>query len=140
MDFTLLLQRKWKLVIRQWHLHHYFRPDTVKNSCSSSKIKNKKNSFSICICRVISNFLLQKMTTVTYLPNGCKDAMNMLNSPQLNRFTSKRIQVIFSYNNIVPNPKTGSLVLMRSTSSAVSKLQTLMVQSLDPDMMYVPNG
>ena len=78
--------------------------------------------------------------TVTYLPNGCKDAMNMLNSPQLNRFTSKRIQVIFSYNNIVPNPKTGSLVLMRSTSSAVSKLQTLMVQSLDPDMMYVPNG
>ena len=98
MDFTLLLQRKWKLVIRQWHLHHYFRPDTVKHSCSSSKIKNKKNSFSICICRVLSNFLLQKMTTVTYLPNGCKDAMNMLNSPQLNRFTSKRIQVIFSYN------------------------------------------
>ena len=44
------------------------------------------------------------------------------------------------FPTIVPNPKTGSLVLMRSTSSAVSKLQTLMVQSLDPDMMYVPNG
>ena len=64
------------------------------------KFKNEKqkNSFTICICRVIYNFLLQKMTTVTYLPNGCKDAMNMLNSPQLNRFTSKRIQVIFPYN------------------------------------------
>lgn len=60
-------------------------------------MKNKKHSFTICICPVIYNFLLQK-TTVTYLPNGCKDAMNMLNSPQLNRFTSKRIQVIFSYD------------------------------------------
>ena len=44
------------------------------------------------------------------------------------------------FPTIVPNPKTGSLVFMRSTSSAVSKLQTLMVQSLDPDMIYVPNG
>ena len=63
-------------------------------------MKNKKHSFTICICRVVYNytFLPQKMTTVTYLPNGCKDTMNMLNSPQLNRFTSKRIQVIFSYN------------------------------------------
>ena len=105
------------------------------------KFKNEKQKTLLYYldCRVIYTCFLQKMT-ITYLPNGSKDAMNMLNSPQLNRFTSKRIQVIFSYNNIVPNPKTGSLVLMRSTSSAVSKLQILMVQSLDPDMMYVPNG
>ena len=35
---------------------------------------------------------------VLFIPASYKDAMNMLNSPQLNRFTSKRIQVIFSYN------------------------------------------
>ena len=69
-------------------------------------MENKKHSFTICICRVIYTFLIQKMT-VTYLPNGCKDAMNMLNSPQLNRFTSKRIQVIFSYN--CSQSKDGSL-------------------------------
>ena len=62
-------------------------------------MKDKKHSFTICICHLIYTLILpwEKMT-VTYLPNGCKDTMNMLNSPQLNRFTSKRIQVIFSYN------------------------------------------
>ena len=63
------------------------------------KFKNEKQKTLLyyLYCRVIYTCFLQKMT-VTYLPNGCKDAMNMLNSPQLNRFTSKRIQVIFSYN------------------------------------------
>lgn len=63
------------------------------------KYKNEKQKTLLyyLYCRVIYTCFLQKMT-VTYLPNGSKDAMNMLNSPQLNRFTSKRIQVIFSYN------------------------------------------
>lgn len=63
------------------------------------KFKNEKQKTLLyyLYCRVIYTCFLQKMT-VTYLPNGSKDAMNMLNSPQLNRFTSKRIQVIFSYN------------------------------------------
>ena len=63
------------------------------------KFKNEKQKTLLyyLYCRVIYNCFLQKMT-ITYLPNGSKDAMNMLNSPQVNRFTSKRIQVIFSYN------------------------------------------
>ena len=63
------------------------------------KFKNEKQKTLLyyLYCRVIYTYFLQKMT-ITYLPNGSKDAMNMLNSPQLNRFTSKRIQVIFSYN------------------------------------------
>ena len=63
------------------------------------KYKNEKQKTLLyyLYCRVIYTCFLQKMT-VTYLPNGSKDAMNMFNSPQLNRFTSKRIQVIFSYN------------------------------------------
>lgn len=63
------------------------------------KFKNEKQKTLLYYldCRVIYTCFLQKMT-ITYLPNGSKDAMNMLNSPQLNRFTSKRIQVIFSYN------------------------------------------
>ena len=63
------------------------------------KFKNEKQKTLLyyLYCRVIYTCFLQKMT-ITYLPNGSKDAMNMLNSPQLNRFTSKRIQVIFSYN------------------------------------------
>ena len=63
------------------------------------KYKNEKQKTLLyyLYCRVIYTCFLQKMT-ITYLPNGSKDAMNMLNSPQLNRFTSKRIQVIFSYN------------------------------------------
>lgn len=63
------------------------------------KFKNEKQKTLLyyLYCRVIYTCFLQKMT-ITYLPNGSKDAMNMLNSPQVNRFTSKRIQVIFSYN------------------------------------------
>ena len=63
------------------------------------KFKNEKQKTLLYYldCRVIYTCFLQKMT-ITYLPNGSKDAMNMLNSPQLNRFTSKRIQVIFPYN------------------------------------------
>ena len=63
------------------------------------KFKNEKQKTLLyyLYCRVIYTYFLQKMT-ITYLPNGSKDAMNMLNSPQLNGFTSKRIQVIFSYN------------------------------------------
>ena len=63
------------------------------------KFKNEKQKTLLyhLYCRVIYTCFLQKIT-VTYLPNGSKDAMNMFNSPQLNRFTSKRIQVIFSYN------------------------------------------
>ena len=63
------------------------------------KFKNEKQKTLLYYLyrRVIYTCFLQKMT-ITYLPNGSKDAMNMLNSPQLNRFTSKRIQVIFSYN------------------------------------------
>ena len=111
-----------------------FRPDTVKNSCSSSKMKNKKTPLLFVF---VVLFIASCCKSPTY-PIAAKTlwiCSILHNSIDLlpNEYKS-------FFPTIVPNPKTGSLVLMRSTSSAVSKLQTLMVQSLDPDMMYVPNG
>ena len=115
-----------------------FRHDTVKNSCSSSKMKNKKTPLLFVFVVLFTTSCCKKWRQSPTYPMAAKTlwiCSILHNSIDLlpNEYKS-------FFPTIVPNPKTGSLVLMRSTSSAVSKLQTLMVQSLDPDMMYVPNG